>query len=285
MKKMLRALKLSSLIQTVRCTSWLYSFLIVVTGLWATNTQGQTYCTEGLYYTGTYGGGSVSFNMESFEIGYQTIGLGNSAGTSAVDATGQFINLYEESSTYFFIAIAYTSDANFGIWIDFNDNGSFGDEGEFVSVDVIPYGTRKYVGTIAIPGGVPKGNHRMRVRMVISSGQSLSTSCAQYGSGQTIDYTVTILPSPPLIYSIQGTRSKFYGCTNTLITITGKYFANAINVYTHGVYSEIITKTDTKITAIINSDSYYQAAYAYVVVESDAGTSYQFPFGLIRSPT
>src|SRR5690606_23753850 len=75
----------------------------------------------------------------------------------------------EQGSSYPFSASAPSGGSYYqwyGVWIDFNDNGSFEDPGELVlaSVNGATTGTNALTGDIAIPMSAPVGPHVMRVR-------------------------------------------------------------------------------------------------------------------------
>src|SRR5690606_25615195 len=72
------------------------------------------------------------------------------------------------------------------IWIDYNKNGSFEDDGEFVFVTS---GATPWNGNFTVPGDVESGIARMRVRLTLGSG---GTSCQSSSYGQTIDLMVNI---------------------------------------------------------------------------------------------
>jgi hypothetical protein len=84
------------------------------------------------------------------------------------------------------------SDDYVKVWIDFDNNGSFEEDGELV------FGTGTDVnfgqnisGTISIPANAVLGNHRMRVRSQGVLGSEFS-SCGQLNYGEAEDYTVNI---------------------------------------------------------------------------------------------
>jgi hypothetical protein len=90
--------------------------------------------------------------------------------------------------TYPFSAIGsldYPQD-ELRVWIDYNKNGSFEDEGELV---LVTSGASPWNGNITIPGNVESGIARMRVRLTYGSG---GTSCQSSSYGQTIDLMVNI---------------------------------------------------------------------------------------------
>ncbi len=85
----------------------------------------------------------------------------------------------------------------FGVWIDFNNDASFGGADEFVYASP-GYGTNVYSGTITIPNIASyAGQHRMRVRCIYNSTVPSNGYCSEYNYGETEDYTITLDPQPP----------------------------------------------------------------------------------------
>ncbi len=92
-----------------------------------------------------------------------------------------------------------TTGVNYGlaVWVDFNDNGSFADAGEFFLVgNAFPgNATTTFVRTVAIavPATATIGATRMRVRFVRNVVLTSAMSCVSGGvSGETEDYLITI---------------------------------------------------------------------------------------------
>ncbi|QMU27545.1 GEVED domain-containing protein [Adhaeribacter radiodurans] len=79
----------------------------------------------------------------------------------------------------------------FGIWIDFNNDGDFSDNGELVYTLAEP-GNGTFSGTITIPASSTLGNRRLRVRTKYDSVFTEEESCADTEYGETEDYTITI---------------------------------------------------------------------------------------------
>src|SRR5690606_14998044 len=104
------------------------------------------------------------------------------------------------------------------IWIDYNKNGSFEDDGEFVFVTS---GATPWNGNFTVPGDVESGIARMRVRLTLGSG---GTSCQSSSYGQTID----------LMVNIQGIE----GCTGISNNIVAQILdanSNSISLGAQGV--------------------------------------------------
>ncbi|MCS6990603.1 MAG: GEVED domain-containing protein [Chitinophagales bacterium] len=86
----------------------------------------------------------------------------------------------------------YWDAVGFGVWIDYNNNGSFNDAGEFVfGSPTYTYGTQ--TATLAIPCDPAfVGARRMRVRSSSYDVLSSSDACTELYYGETEDYIVTI---------------------------------------------------------------------------------------------
>jgi hypothetical protein len=83
-----------------------------------------------------------------------------------------------------------------GVYIDWNNNLSFDDEGEnLVNVTGSWSGTATYTGSIAIPADTPTGSYRMRVRSIYYYNNSI-TPCGDVNYGETEDYTLNVAEQP-----------------------------------------------------------------------------------------
>lgn len=80
---------------------------------------------------------------------------------------------------------------NAKVWIDFDQNGEFGEEEEVAST----YGlglTNTNIFHITIPGSIDPGIYRMRIRTSYRNGMNFN-SCMTVTSGETEDYSIKIL--------------------------------------------------------------------------------------------
>jgi hypothetical protein len=123
---------------------------------------------------------------------------GCNGGTGSVDYTSIIVNFLQGGS-YPWSITSGEPGSWVGFWIDFNDNNSFGDPGEFVggnsTVSTLnSIASNSPATQVNIPAGAALGNHRMRVRLVFGTAnqQSLTTSCTMYSYGETHDYTANI---------------------------------------------------------------------------------------------
>ena len=76
------------------------------------------------------------------------------------------------------------------VWIDFNDNASFADNGELIGS--FPSVSGAWSGNIIIPATAPVGKHRMRIRGSYSAAST--NSCENQTYGEAHDYTANIQP-------------------------------------------------------------------------------------------
>jgi len=84
------------------------------------------------------------------------------------------------------------------VFIDYNQNGSFGDPGERVFfTPTQPAGAVvTHAGTFTVPASALTGTVRMRVIAVENGDGATIAPCGSYGYGETEDYLVSIQPQP-----------------------------------------------------------------------------------------
>ncbi len=108
-----------------------------------------------------------------------------------------------DNSTTLYTGMPYTIDVNQRIvgsgysvkgltgWIDYNNNGSFEDEGERFVITNSSFGI--YSGSTLVPNNAKAGMTKLRIR--IHNNYPIS-SCERATSGETKDYTITIANTP-----------------------------------------------------------------------------------------
>jgi len=104
----------------------------------------------------------------------------------------------QEPGGSFGYTVTIDSYSQVEIWVDWNDDLDFDDEGE----DIATYSNQNFTdgvftGTISIPGVIAQGNYRMRVRS--GSVWSTGSPCGDYYSGSAQDYAINI-GDPPTCY-------------------------------------------------------------------------------------
>ena len=109
-------------------------------------------------------------------------------------------------------------------WIDFNQNGSFNDPGEFIGAtgDAGPNGTVTL--SVNIPAGATVGTTRMRVRggddnpTSPTAGQSCGPTASTFGEAE--DYNVNIQPCIPIVITGSPSSSSVTCGGNASFTVT-----------------------------------------------------------------
>ena len=151
--------------------------------------QPENYCTP------TYANGPGT----SDKISNVTLGTLNNPSGSSASPYYTFYNAVAvpnlQLSSTASVSVSLGSDANqyVGVWVDFNQDGTFQATEGFVSTNAGANGT--VVINIPVPAGASLGNTRMRVRGGNDSALLTSQACGASSSayGETEDYIVNII--------------------------------------------------------------------------------------------
>jgi hypothetical protein len=155
------------------------------------------------YCTPTYSSGCGSTGGDAIT----NVVLNNLTNASGCAATPYYTffnsvtipDLQQTSTDTVFLTFGSDASQYSGIWIDYNQDGDFGDAGEFVAFTTVSAGAS---GTSALVFSVPLnatlGQTRMRIRGGNDS-QLANTPCGASSSnwGETEDYIVNITAAPP----------------------------------------------------------------------------------------
>jgi len=176
------------------------------------------------YEQPTYADGCTNFATLINNFSFHTLvnansgcGGGTANGYTIYPPTGTLTTTVTCGESYPMQMQAANYPMYFGVWIDYNQDQDFDDEGEFVYASPTS-STAPFTTTIAIPATARLGTTRMRVRSnyspQITSGQS--SSSMNYGEAE--DYTITIRtnaaptvrltsPAPGATFSVPATIS------------------------------------------------------------------------------
>jgi PKD repeat protein len=149
-----------------------YNYIVVEAG------GSSSYCTS-------YGANSTYEWINRFSIGSFSFTSGNDSGYG--DHTDNLIILQTGQSNYIYIEPGYYSSTYteyFRVWIDFNNDGDFGDSGELIASGNADGSVE---GNISIPPY--SGTTRLRVSM---SRYSYVDPCSVFSYGEVEDYTVVL---------------------------------------------------------------------------------------------
>ncbi|HKR06693.1 MAG TPA: GEVED domain-containing protein, partial [Bacteroidia bacterium] len=152
------------------------------------------YCTNPVH-------GSDGCALGLYINNFTFAGINNTSGCySNVPYTTPFYSYFPNSVATVVLGVNYpysiTTPVNagaytqfFGIWIDFNNNGSFDDAGELIASTTSSTAVNTFSGNYTIPLSSPSGVHKMRIR---SGNAAPANSCSAASSGETEDYLIDI---------------------------------------------------------------------------------------------
>ena len=206
----------------------------------------QSYCVSGLYSSGCV----FNDGIESFSFGsISNIGF-NCNSASYHDYTNSHQTVLDAGQTYAF-TITHPSPWSqiTGVWIDFDQNGSFNDTSDFF------WASSTYALTntdsITIPATAPSGGpYRMRVRTrwLPSSSFSQSESCTQYSFGETHDYTVYISGKRPGMWNV-----TYNNTNNQVIDFAPAYNSPALHKIWRSIGDSPFVAIDSSFQSIGNN--------------------------------
>ena len=133
-------------------------------------------------------------------------GFGNISNTEeqTVPYTNNFNNMVvsQEPGGSFNYTVTINSYTAVEVWVDWNDDLDFNDDGEFIaSHSNQDFQTGEFTGTVTIPGVIAQGNYRMRLRSRSVWGSAEDADpCDEYDAGTGQDYAINI-GDPPTCYT------------------------------------------------------------------------------------
>ncbi|MEO7172251.1 GEVED domain-containing protein [Flavobacterium sp.] len=269
----------------------------------ATSTGAQltvlTYCTSGATNVADEEIYSVTVNGASTDPAYAnangctTVAPGPGSVLSKYSnfvTLGPLTSLIQNQTVSFSIVENECDGATFytngvAIWIDFNQNGDFTDAGEKVFVEnAVTISPRTITGTISIPATATLGNTRMRVMVVEGASGTGLTPCLSYTYGETEDYLVTIIPTPPCNATpVAGTATPAVnaicgGSGSTTISLSGTTSGVTGLTYQWYYSSNGITfspiASASAITSVLDTGTITATSYYYCTVSCAADNSY-----------
>lgn len=153
--------------------------------------------------------------------------LNHSSGNDNYADFTQFGTRLERGVTYVMTITAgggaYTGDQA-GVYIDWNNNQSFTDAGEYFAATPNDANHQSYTVTITVPTTAAIANTRMRVRLIDSASHDTMSPCGNSTWGNIEDYTVNVIAPINMecngSWAIQPTTSPVrVGSTNQVILV------------------------------------------------------------------
>ena len=208
----------------------------------------QCYCTNGI------GGGCATSAIDSVSIA--TTGFNNGpTGCSANNYTMYPVSAATTAtlsvSQAYTVNTRYTGNVVASLWIDYNQNGTF-DMNEWTQLCTTSTALTNVASSITIPASASIGITGMRIRSRTSGNANDSTSsCSTFGSGETEDYVVTLVPFVAGIKT-QAEASQLYvfpNPTNGIVNIAMNMSnASKLNYQVISITGETIYNEQTNVT-------------------------------------
>ncbi|SFZ90000.1 Por secretion system C-terminal sorting domain-containing protein [Flaviramulus basaltis] len=204
---------------------------------------------------------SASTNINDEYIGRVQLGTINNA------SSGQFYSDFTSISTDLTKGDAYTItvtptwtgtvyNEGYSVWIDYNQDGDFGDSGEQVWSQSAT-STTPVSGTFTVSSSAINGTTRMRVSMKYNG---VPTSCETFNYGEVEDYTVNLgdgTPTPdttPPVITLNG--------ASTIILTVGDTYTELGATATDNVDGNLTSSIVTSGTVNTNSEGTYTVTYS-----------------------
>jgi hypothetical protein len=122
----------------------------------------------------------------------------------------------------------------YGVWADFDRNGSFGDPGERVFQSV-GASTAVVSGTFTVPANLGAGRVPLRVVALSSTSTPPTNACGSYNWGEAEDYAFDVNPLCNLMISMQNstwTNPATWSCNRVPVPLDPVTIGHTVNVPT-----------------------------------------------------
>ena len=227
--------------------------------LLSTNSSAQTYCNPSFS-----SGCTAGDYLDDVTIGsFTDLSTGCSTG-SVYDGTSDTIQVNIGDPVSLSLTSGYASHF-YGIWIDYNSNGSF-DSTEFVWNSAVKSGAAGTAtsGSFTVPFSVNIGVYRLRVITQYSFSNPVSAvdGCGSFTYGESHDYSIKInsaatCPAP---------NNIAYSTTDTSVALSWSFAGSSVTDYTvnygpsgftQGTGSFVTVSTDSAFITNLNSNTEY----------------------------
>ena len=196
----------------------------------------------------------------------------SSTGNGYSDFTSVSTDLSKGNSNTITITPTWTGTVyseGYAVWIDYNQNGDFGDAGELVFSKAASK-TTPVSGSFTVPSSAKSGATRMRVSMKYNG---IPTACETFSYGEVEDYTVNIASSTADTQAPSAPSSlAASNVTQTSVTLSWNASSDNVGVTGYDVFMNdallgTTTGTSSNITGLSASSTYS----FYVKAKDNAG--------------
>ena len=195
-----------------------------------------------------------------------TINSTTTCGTAGYSAYTTPTATFNQAVSYPISVTVGAASQRVGVWIDYNQNGTF-DASEFTYLGT---GSLTLTSAIVIPGTATVGATKMRVRTRWNSALTGADACLAYTYGETEDYAITIgggtaCTGTPTAGTATVSNDSVCSAENFVLTLTG--YTSGVSGITFqwqssstsgGTYTNITGATSSTYTAMQSATTYYK---------------------------
>lgn len=205
--------------------------------------------------------------------------------TNWYDSTSvPMFDLYKGDKYKIQVGVTFTGTSTYSnhrtAFIDYNDNGVFGDPGETIDVGQVnsPITATNFrtSAIFTVPCTADTGIHRMRVVLTETVTTLPLPSCGTYGYGETEDYKVRVLPTQLLLDSMAAEQADLTdvqpNTTNNVVAVI-KVAARGCDGVLPATAFNISTTGTTNLADVTNAKLWYTGASKVFATTQQYGTT------------
>lgn len=205
--------------------------------------------------------------------------------TNWYDSTSvPMFDLYKGDKYKIQVGVTFTGTSTYSnhrtAFIDYNDNGVFGDPGETIDVGQVnsPITATNFrtSAIFTVPCTADTGIHRMRVVLTETVTTLPLPSCGTYGYGETEDYKVRVLPTQLLLDSMAAEQADLTdvqpNTTNNVVAVI-KVAARGCDGVLPATAFNISTTGTTNLADVTNAKLWYTGASNVFATTQQYGTT------------
>ncbi|MDG2432102.1 M4 family metallopeptidase [Flavobacterium sp.] len=234
----------------------------------SSNSATTTTTAATISYCASKGNSVADEYISKVQLG--TINNSSTGGNGYSDFTSLSTNLTKGASSTITITPTWTGtkyNEGYAVWIDYNQNGVFGDAGELVYSKTASQ-TTPVSGSFTVPTSAANGPTQMRVSMKYNA---IPTACETFSYGEVEDYTVNITaatadttaPTVPSSLTASGT-------TTTTTNLSWNASSDNVGVTGYEVYQGSSLKATVTTTSYAVTGLNPSTAYTFSVKAKDA---------------
>ena len=240
-------------------TTYTYKIFTRNDSLWSIGTEVS--CTPTMAYCAAGPTSNTDSEIENVTLVGENNTISNDTTDSCTGGGSGIVNDYTAMSADLNVGGTYSLDVEFGdcdngtqydgaagVWIDWNNDGDFGDANETITTLDVAVSSGNIIEniTINVPGTQPLGNYRMRIVQEEGGSSGAISPCGTFSWGSVEDYTVEVINACTPTHTITS-FAPTSGPAGTEVTIVGTGFTSGTTVAFNSVSATIISQNATQL--------------------------------------